>query len=144
MSSEFPNSTGVYYNKTCPSNFPQAPPPYYSDPSTNEPQIAFVSPQCDPSLGHSVEPHTATAVPKPKDFLAYSIVCCLLFFPLGMIALVFSIKTRKANNCGDLISACRNSLVSFHLNNTTLAVLGLAAAVGGLVAKFHVYSTYMG
>ncbi|KAL7835936.1 hypothetical protein SRHO_G00282830 [Serrasalmus rhombeus] len=69
--------------------------------------------------------HVATrplAQPLP-DYLGYSIftlLCCCL--PLGIAALVFSMKTRDANTSGNRPLAERNSRTAFILNNTALGI----------------------
>ncbi|XP_017564174.2 synapse differentiation-inducing gene protein 1-like [Pygocentrus nattereri] len=62
------------------------------------------------------------AQPLP-DYLGYSIftlLCCCL--PLGVAALVFSMKTRDANTSGNRPVAERNSRTAFILNNTALGI----------------------
>ncbi|XP_033014070.1 transmembrane protein 91-like [Lacerta agilis] len=57
------------------------------------------------------------------DYLAYSIctmLCCCL--PLGIAALVYSIKTQEGNLNGDVIVAKRNSRMARILNHTALGV----------------------
>nr|XP_028598398.1 transmembrane protein 91-like [Podarcis muralis] len=60
---------------------------------------------------------------KEPDYLAYSIctmLCCCL--PLGIAALVYSIKTQEGNFNGDVIAAKRNSRMARILNHTALGV----------------------
>ncbi|KAM5132384.1 dispanin subfamily A member 2b-like [Mantella aurantiaca] len=65
------------------------------------------------------------AVTRNKDYLVWSIIsliCCC--FPLGLAALIFSIKSRDANNQNDADTAAKHSRTSFYLNIAAL-VLGV-------------------
>ncbi|KAL6462252.1 hypothetical protein MHYP_G00286740 [Metynnis hypsauchen] len=65
---------------------------------------------------------TAGAKREP-DYLCYSIftmLCCCL--PLGIAALVFSIKTRDANLSGDNQRAKKNSQTACMLNSAAVAI----------------------
>ena len=54
---------------------------------------------------------------KPRDYLVWSILstifCCL---PLGIAGIVFSVKTRDANNLGDFNTAIKNHKRTFLFN----------------------------
>ncbi|XP_069460938.1 interferon-induced transmembrane protein 2-like [Ambystoma mexicanum] len=71
-----------------------------------------------------------------RDYLGFSIFTLLFcFLPIGLVALIFSIKTRAANTRGDRPTASRNSRTALILNKTAL-VLGIkviAACVAGLI-----------
>ncbi|XP_069057268.1 proline rich transmembrane protein 1B-like [Pleurodeles waltl] len=63
------------------------------------------------------------------DYLGYSIftmLCCCL--PIGIGALIYSIKTRDANNNGDADQARKLSRTALTLNNVALG-LGIAITV---------------
>ncbi|XP_040183046.1 dispanin subfamily A member 2b-like [Rana temporaria] len=65
------------------------------------------------------------AITRNKDYLIWSIVsliCC--FCPIGLAALIFSIKSRDANNQNDADSAAKHSRTAFYLNIAAL-VLGI-------------------
>ncbi|XP_018427201.1 PREDICTED: dispanin subfamily A member 2b-like [Nanorana parkeri] len=65
------------------------------------------------------------AVTRGKDYLVWSIfslICC--FCPLGLAALIFSIKSRDANNQNDADTAEKHSRTSLYLNIAAL-VLGI-------------------
>ncbi|KAH0631378.1 hypothetical protein JD844_005677 [Phrynosoma platyrhinos] len=60
---------------------------------------------------------------KEPDNLIYSIftlICC--FFPLGVAALVFSIKTQQANNNGNVTSAQKNSRLARIMAHTSFGI----------------------
>nr|DBA15750.1 TPA: hypothetical protein GDO54_003218 [Pyxicephalus adspersus] len=60
-----------------------------------------------------------------KDYLVWSIfslVCC--FCPIGVAALLFSIKSRDANNKNEADVAAKYSRIAFYLNIAAL-VLGI-------------------
>lgn len=60
---------------------------------------------------------------KENDYLGYSIftlLCCCL--PLGIVALVYSIQTRDANNAGNAVQAQRSSRMAQIFNHTALGV----------------------
>ncbi|XP_053463526.1 transmembrane protein 233-like isoform X2 [Nycticebus coucang] len=62
--------------------------------------------------------------PPVEDFLPLSIVSIFCCFPFGIIALVFSIKTRDANNYGDRVRAEKNSNMALAMGVTSI-ILGL-------------------
>ncbi|XP_069460939.1 proline-rich transmembrane protein 1-like [Ambystoma mexicanum] len=65
-----------------------------------------------------------------QDYLGYSIFTCLCCcWPIGLAALIFSIKTRDANTRGDRPTASSNSRKTLILNNTAL-VLGILLTAG--------------
>ncbi|XP_026544016.1 proline-rich transmembrane protein 1-like [Notechis scutatus] len=88
------------------------PSPAYQPPIIQPQQTVLLTP-----IYPSVEP----------DYLAYSIFtmlfCCL---PLGIAALIFSIKTRDANHFGNIMAAQRNSKLA---RNFSHAALGFGIAV---------------
>ncbi|KAM4015634.1 dispanin subfamily A member 2b-like isoform 1-T2 [Anomaloglossus baeobatrachus] len=60
-----------------------------------------------------------------KDYLGWSIfstLCCCL--PIGVAALIFSIKARDAANQNDSTTAAKHSKMAFNLNIAAL-VLGI-------------------
>lgn len=60
---------------------------------------------------------------KENDYLGYSIftlLCCCL--PLGIVALVYSIQTRDANNSGNTGQAQQSSRMARIFNHTALGV----------------------
>ncbi|XP_060113648.1 transmembrane protein 91-like [Heteronotia binoei] len=69
-----------------------------------------------PSYGSVTQPplHTTLVIPEEPtlepdhlEFSIFTMLCC--FFPLGIAALVYSIRTRDANRMGNSIEAQRNS-----------------------------------
>lgn len=67
------------------------------------------------------------------DYLGYSIftlLCCCL--PLGIVALVFSIKTQNDNQRGDITSARKNSRLALIFDHTALGV-GISCIVLGTI-----------
>ncbi|KAJ1132435.1 hypothetical protein NDU88_010748 [Pleurodeles waltl] len=70
---------------------------------------------------------------KEQDYLGYSIftlLCCCL--PLGVAALIFSVKTRDANLRGNAAEALSNSQMARLLNHLALG-LGLAITIAWIV-----------
>ncbi|XP_037373923.1 transmembrane protein 233-like [Talpa occidentalis] len=61
-----------------------------------------------------------------EDFLPLSIVSLFCCLPLGIIALIFTIRTQSANNYGDRVKAEKNSKTAFTLGITSI-ILGLIA-----------------
>ncbi|KAK7146868.1 hypothetical protein R3I94_009650 [Phoxinus phoxinus] len=76
--------------------------------------------------------NTPLAYPLP-DYLGYSIfnlLCCC--FPLGIVALIYSINTRNANMSGQRQIAEKNSKMARTFNHIALGI-GLAAFVLSIV-----------
>lgn len=94
---------------------------------------------------------TVMVLPQPayKDYLAWSIlnlICCNLIF--GIVAVVFSSKTRDAVRRGDCTSAAQYSRTTFIFNVTAL-VLGIAAHICWIVLSviynrrtYHYHSSH--
>ncbi|KAM5132233.1 interferon-induced transmembrane protein 1-like [Mantella aurantiaca] len=89
-------------------------------------QPAYCGGQPQPGFIATVQPNVVV-VPQPayKDYMAWSVVN-LIFFNLifGIVAVVFSAKTRDSVRHRDFTSAASNSHIAFSLNITAL-VLGL-------------------
>ncbi|KAL6462255.1 hypothetical protein MHYP_G00286770 [Metynnis hypsauchen] len=84
---------------------------------------------------------TSMSHPLP-DYLGYSIftlLCCCL--PLGIAALVFSIKTRDANMSDNRPLAESNSRIAFILNNTALGI-GIALTIAYIVLIVVINTSY--
>ncbi|XP_070620810.1 dispanin subfamily A member 2b-like [Erythrolamprus reginae] len=67
------------------------------------------------------------------DYLGYSIftlICCC--FPLGIAALIYSIRTQEANQRGDITSAKRYSRLALTFDHTALG-LGIAWIVLAII-----------
>ncbi|XP_003225119.2 uncharacterized protein LOC100563944 [Anolis carolinensis] len=77
------------------------------------------------------------------DYMAYSIftiLCCCL--PLGIAALVYSVKTQEANRVGNSISAQKNSRMARNLAHSALGI-GLTFLIVYIIL-FVINSTKMG
>ncbi|XP_078507165.1 proline rich transmembrane protein 1B-like [Lissotriton helveticus] len=129
-------------SKETPSSFnPGYPPVYGAAPMPGYPPVygagppgvnaGYNSPPYNPgyTYGHSgvvtTQPMVIVAPPRAyeTDYLGYSIftmLCCCL--PIGIGALIYSIKTRDANNVGDAAQARKNSRTALTLNNVALGV----------------------
>ncbi|KAG8544874.1 hypothetical protein GDO81_021682 [Engystomops pustulosus] len=71
----------------------------------------------------SEPPGTTMANIRQKDYLIWSIVsmvCCCC--PLGLAALIFSVKSRNSSNENDSDGAVKHSRTSFQLNIAALVV----------------------
>ncbi|XP_040182739.1 interferon-induced transmembrane protein 1-like [Rana temporaria] len=116
-----PNPPGYSSNPVYPPNqgltYSNVPPPYYG----GQPQ---------PGAIVTTQPNVMV-FPQPayKDYLAWSVVN-LIFFNLifGIVALVYSHKTRDAVRRGDSFAAGSYSRTAFSLNVTAL-VLGIIAHI---------------
>ncbi|XP_078507162.1 transmembrane protein PMIS2 [Lissotriton helveticus] len=116
------------------------PMPGYGAPPPNlqpNPQNPGIYPQYNIGYVHGqnavvVTQPTVVVAPLPvyeKDYLGYSIfnlLCCCLC--LGIAALVFSIKTRDANQRGDINEARANSATARNLNHVSLGI-GIAITI---------------
>ncbi|CAM5176502.1 unnamed protein product [Eretmochelys imbricata] len=103
-----PNQQGYYP----PYNQQGSYPPYNEDPNRGPMGYA-------PQQVILVSPPPA----KENDYLGYSIftlLCCCL--PLGIVALVYSIQTRDANNSGNTSQAQQSSRMARIFNHTALGV----------------------
>ncbi|XP_077312537.1 uncharacterized protein LOC143933498 [Lithobates pipiens] len=121
-----PNPPGFSSNPVYPPNqvptYSHVPPPYYG----GQPQPgAIVTTQLN-----STQPNVMV-LPQPayKDYLAWSVVNLIFFnLILGIVALVFSHKTRDAVRRGDSFAAGSYSRTAFSLNVSAL-VLGIIAHI---------------
>ncbi|KAM3921167.1 dispanin subfamily A member 2b-like [Leptodactylus fuscus] len=76
------------------------------------------------------------AISRQKDYLVWSIMsllCC--FCPLGLAALIFSIKSRNASNENDSDGAVKHSKTAFYLNIAAL-VMGIIMIIIIAVLSF--------
>ncbi|XP_044134613.1 dispanin subfamily A member 2b-like [Bufo gargarizans] len=88
----------------------------------------------------TVQPGPASYRAPQKDYLIWSIVnliCCCL--PLGIVALLFSIKTRDACHQNDTALANRNSRTAFNLN-IAATVIGVIIIIISVVLYFLVFT----
>nr|XP_008115494.1 PREDICTED: synapse differentiation-inducing gene protein 1-like [Anolis carolinensis] len=86
-----------------------APPPSYQ--SYGPPDAQFSQgPDFQSQQTIFIIPEQPTKEPDNLIFSIFTMLCC--FFPLGIAALVFSIKTQVANNNGNVLSAQKNSRLS--------------------------------
>ncbi|KAM3921166.1 dispanin subfamily A member 2b-like [Leptodactylus fuscus] len=71
-----------------------------------------------------------------KDYLVWSIlnlICCCL--PLGIVALIYSIKTRDATHQNDTFSAGKHSRTAFKLN-ISATVIGIILNIIFMIIYF--------
>ncbi|KAG9467279.1 hypothetical protein GDO78_015255 [Eleutherodactylus coqui] len=76
------------------------------------------------------------AISRQKDYLGWSIfslLCC--FCPIGLAALIFSLKSRDASNQNDADSAVKHSRTAFSLNIAAL-VVGIIVLIIAIVFFF--------
>nr|XP_060639829.1 trafficking regulator of GLUT4 1-like [Anolis sagrei ordinatus] len=89
--------------------------PYYNPPGARiNSEPVFQSSQTIVTHGQTIS---------EPDYMAYSIftiLCCCL--PLGIAALVYSVKTQEANRVGNKISAQKNSRLARNLAHTALGI----------------------
>ncbi|XP_008285130.1 proline-rich transmembrane protein 1-like isoform X3 [Stegastes partitus] len=132
--------------------YPEMPPPGPGYP----PQQGFSPQYDDPAHGHQpypmaqqypAQPDTVTVQPTVfvsagpltnpvNDYLGYSIftlLCC--FWPVGAVALSYSISTRKANQAGDQVMAERTSRMARTLNHVAVG-LGIVFLIIWCCIKF--------
>ncbi|KAM5132541.1 uncharacterized protein ACMZJ9_019325 [Mantella aurantiaca] len=89
--------------------------------------------------GLEITPPTMAAHPQPacKDYLAWSIaslILCNIIF--GIVAVIFSCKTRNARRSGDLVSAASHSRKAFIFNMTAL-ILGIILHVAWITVVIY-------
>ncbi|XP_069504968.1 interferon-induced transmembrane protein 1-like [Ambystoma mexicanum] len=115
-----------------PPGFAIGQPPMYSNavPAYQYPQNNVVITQSPIPVVTTQTTTVVTSLPVYEvDYLGYSIftmLCC--FCPLGLVACIFSMKTRESNRRGDVANARQNSRTAKILNNVTLGI-GIAIAV---------------
>ncbi|XP_040271454.1 transmembrane protein 233-like [Bufo bufo] len=88
----------------------------------------------------TVQPEQASYRAPQKDYLIWSIVnllCCCL--PLGIVALLFSIKTRDACHQNDTVLANRSSRTAFNLN-IAATVIGIVIIIIAVVVYVLVFT----
>ncbi|KAM5132564.1 dispanin subfamily A member 2b-like [Mantella aurantiaca] len=86
----------------------------------------------------NMQAEPAITQPPYKDYLIWSIcnmICCC--FPIGIAALIFSVKTRDAIYTKDDIAAGRNSRLTFKLNVAS-SVIGVVLFVAIFILYFVV------
>ncbi|XP_056399372.1 dispanin subfamily A member 2b-like [Hyla sarda] len=84
----------------------------------------------------TMQPGVVPYQPPQKDYLVWSIInliCCCL--PLGIVALIFSIKTRDATHQNNTFLAAKHSGTAKNLN--------IAATVIGVVINIIVIAIYV-
>ncbi|XP_036414445.1 interferon-induced transmembrane protein 1-like [Colossoma macropomum] len=106
----YPNQTGYPQGQPCEASYQgQSQGPYPGQP------IVTVQPTFHVATGPLAQP-----LPDYLGFSIFTMLCCCL--PLGIAALVFSIKTRDANMSGNRPLAESNSRTARILNNTALGI----------------------
>ncbi|KAG8543362.1 hypothetical protein GDO81_024845 [Engystomops pustulosus] len=86
----------------------------------------------------TVQPGPVSYQPPHKDYLIWSIinlVCCCL--PIGLAAIIFSIKTRDATHQNDTFTAAKHSRTAYALN-VAATVIGVILSILFLVLYFVV------
>ncbi|XP_069804364.1 proline rich transmembrane protein 1B-like [Dendropsophus ebraccatus] len=96
-----------------------SPPPYSALP----PNTAYVYPPYPAMATNGLPPNivittapSRTAPPRTKDYMSFSILSLFLCLPLGVVALIYSIKTRSAVKRGDEEAAVEASHKALSLN----------------------------
>ncbi|XP_040278303.1 dispanin subfamily A member 2b-like [Bufo bufo] len=90
----------------------------------------------------TMQPGPVSYQPPQKDYLIWSIVnliCCCL--PLGLAALIFSIKTRDATQQNDSFLAAKHSRTARSLN-IAATVIGIIITIVFLVIYFLIIFNY--
>ncbi|XP_063168266.1 trafficking regulator of GLUT4 1-like [Candoia aspera] len=120
-----------------PMNSPANPPPpvgYGAPPSMPTQYQAYAGPPGAIPVQPQQTILLANVQPAQEpDYLGYSIftlLCCCL--PLGIAALIFSIKTQTANHQGDITAARKNSRLALILDHTALGI-GIACIVLSII-----------
>ncbi|XP_044134614.1 dispanin subfamily A member 2b-like [Bufo gargarizans] len=81
------------------------------------------------------------AITRQKDYLSLSIVSMLFCFcPLGLAALIFSLKSRDASNQNDPDTAAKHSKTAYHLNIAAM-VVGIILIIIVVIANIVVVSS---
>ncbi|XP_040271455.1 dispanin subfamily A member 2b-like [Bufo bufo] len=80
-------------------------------------------------------------ISRQKDYLALSILSMFFCFcPLGLAALIFSLKSRDASNQNDADTAAKHSKTAFSLNIAAM-VVGIILIIIVIIANIVVVSS---
>ncbi|KAG8558229.1 hypothetical protein GDO81_016918 [Engystomops pustulosus] len=114
---------------------PKYPPPYpnYVIPPEYGAPVKTPDYVPPPPLVVTTQP-SAAVVPPPvyRDFLVCSIVNLFCFLPLGLLALIFSIETCRANKRKDYVAAASCSR-SAYITNVLTCVFGFCINIAWIV-----------
>ncbi|XP_042296666.1 transmembrane protein 91-like [Sceloporus undulatus] len=98
---------------------PPVPPPYQASSGTSDAQMGQ-GPDFQFQQAIFITPVEPTKEPDSLIYSIFTLICC--FFPLGVAALIFSIKTQEANRNGNVTSAQKNSRLARLMAHTSLGI----------------------
>ncbi|ESO90663.1 hypothetical protein LOTGIDRAFT_163884 [Lottia gigantea] len=121
----------------------KAPPPSYEETAQKEyphPQGFATQPGYNPVM-QPTSTNIVIAENRPNDYLCLSIFTCLCcFWPTGIAAIFYSVKSRDAGNCGRITEAAEKGQTARKLAIISI-VLGIIMTIIIIILRTVVFPT---